>query len=189
MLQYDFSGVQKELCGLSDHKVRLCAPLWHRVWNLYLYEQVCQKSTVLGWRSYLTPLNSHVDLFPGSVLTQFSWQPNMSQPMESLGSTGRDRCFETWAKSKDKRQCNRIYHQVLSVSMDEENVVPYIQGTLNNNDLALRMAVRWFCLMRISHKERTSKMSITTNLEKSLIKCHCHQEQPVRSWPAVCHKV
>ena len=49
--------------------------------------------------------------------------------------------------------------QVLSVSMDEENVVPYIQvhfntcltanisvffpqGTLNNNDLALRMAVR-----------------------------------------------
>ena len=26
--------------------------------------------------------------------------------------------------------------------MDEENVVPYIQGTLNNNDLALRMAVR-----------------------------------------------
>jgi len=32
--------------------------------------------------------------------------------------------------------------QVLSVSMDEDNVVPYIQGTLNNNDLALRMAVR-----------------------------------------------
>ena len=32
--------------------------------------------------------------------------------------------------------------QVLSVLMDEENVVPYIQGTLNNNDLALRMAVR-----------------------------------------------
>merc|ERR1719400_2748721 len=31
--------------------------------------------------------------------------------------------------------------QVLSVSMDEDNVVPYIQGTLNNN-LALRMAVR-----------------------------------------------
>ena len=32
--------------------------------------------------------------------------------------------------------------QDLSVSMDEENVVPYIQGTFNNNDLALRMAVR-----------------------------------------------
>ena len=32
--------------------------------------------------------------------------------------------------------------QVLSVSMDEENVIPYIQGTLNNADLALRMAVR-----------------------------------------------
>merc|ERR1719220_963222 len=32
--------------------------------------------------------------------------------------------------------------QVLSVSMDEETVVPYIQNTLNNADLALRMAVR-----------------------------------------------
>ena len=32
--------------------------------------------------------------------------------------------------------------QVLSVSMDEETVIPYIQNTLNNADLALRMAVR-----------------------------------------------
>ena len=32
--------------------------------------------------------------------------------------------------------------QVLSISMDEENVVPYIQGTLKNKDLAVRMAVR-----------------------------------------------
>ena len=32
--------------------------------------------------------------------------------------------------------------QVLSVSMDEETVIPYIQNTLNNRDLALRMAVR-----------------------------------------------
>ena len=35
-----------------------------------------------------------------------------------------------------------LLFKVLSVSMDEDNVVPYIQGTLNNNDLALRMAVR-----------------------------------------------
>ena len=43
---------------------------------------------------------------------------------------------------KKRRHNNRVCTQVLSVSMDEENVVPYIQGTLNNNDLALRMAVR-----------------------------------------------
>ena len=45
-------------------------------------------------------------------------------------------------KDRKRRYISRICHQVLSVSMDEENVVPYIQGTLNNNDLALRMAVR-----------------------------------------------
>lgn len=32
--------------------------------------------------------------------------------------------------------------QVLSVSIDEENVVNYIKGTLNNPSLALRMAAR-----------------------------------------------
>lgn len=32
--------------------------------------------------------------------------------------------------------------QVLSVSVDEENIIPYINGVLQNPELALRMAVR-----------------------------------------------
>lgn len=32
--------------------------------------------------------------------------------------------------------------QVLSVSVDEENIIPYINNVLQNGDLALRMAVR-----------------------------------------------
>ena len=32
--------------------------------------------------------------------------------------------------------------QVLSVSVDEDNIIPYINSMLNNPDLALRMAVR-----------------------------------------------
>ena len=32
--------------------------------------------------------------------------------------------------------------QVLSVSVDEENIIPYISNTLQNSDLALRMATR-----------------------------------------------
>ena len=34
------------------------------------------------------------------------------------------------------------FFQVLSVSVDENNVVPYITNTLQNPDLALRFAVR-----------------------------------------------
>lgn len=33
-------------------------------------------------------------------------------------------------------------HQVLSVSIDENNIIPYIINTLNNTDLALRLASR-----------------------------------------------
>ena len=54
----------------------------------------------------------------------------------------KDSHYDKRQAKKILRHSNRICHQVLSVSMDEENVVPYIQGTLNNNDLALRMAVR-----------------------------------------------
>lgn len=32
--------------------------------------------------------------------------------------------------------------QVLSVSVDEENIIPYITSTLNNPELALRIATR-----------------------------------------------
>ena len=60
MLQGDYSGVQKELCGLPDHQVRLRAPLRHRVWNLYLYEQVRQKSTVKLKRSLNVSDQTHM---------------------------------------------------------------------------------------------------------------------------------
>ena len=35
-----------------------------------------------------------------------------------------------------------VFFQVLSVSVDEENIVPYITTTLNNPELALRIATR-----------------------------------------------
>ena len=34
------------------------------------------------------------------------------------------------------------HHQVLSVTVDEDNIVPYITTVLNNPDLALRIAIR-----------------------------------------------
>ena len=40
-------GVKEELRGVLDHQIRLCSPLWHWVWNLYLYEQVCQKNSLM----------------------------------------------------------------------------------------------------------------------------------------------
>lgn len=35
-----------------------------------------------------------------------------------------------------------LHHQVLSVTVDEDNIVPYITTVLNNPDLALRIAIR-----------------------------------------------
>ena len=101
----------------------------------------------------------------------------MSPPMASSGSTGRDRCLEAifW----DESNSYHLRPQVLSVSMDEENVVPYIQGTLNNNDLALRMAVRWHNDSLFSNYNYWWNLSFTC----------VSQEQPVRSWPIVCHKI
>ena len=35
-----------------------------------------------------------------------------------------------------------FYLKVLSVSVDEENIIPYINNVLQNPDLALRIAIR-----------------------------------------------
>lgn len=46
---------------------------------------------------------------------------------------------------KDLTQCNGsliVKLQVLSVCVEEENIIPYITNVLQNPDLALRMAVR-----------------------------------------------
>lgn len=39
-------------------------------------------------------------------------------------------------------QCLLFHLQVLSVSVDEENIIPYITNVLQNPDLALRIATR-----------------------------------------------
>lgn len=38
--------------------------------------------------------------------------------------------------------CRLLFYQVLSVCVEEENIIPYITNVLQNPDLALRMAVR-----------------------------------------------
>lgn len=39
-------------------------------------------------------------------------------------------------------KCAHVHFQVLSVCVEEENIIPYITNVLQNPDLALRMAVR-----------------------------------------------
>lgn len=40
------------------------------------------------------------------------------------------------------RLCAHLIFQVLSVCVEEENIIPYITNVLQNPDLALQMAVR-----------------------------------------------
>lgn len=78
----------------------------------------------------------------------------MRPPLESLVSTEKDRLVSTCERRSPRTRCfffsklKKPYnfylfcHQVLSVSVEEDNIVQYVTTNLQNPDLALKIASR-----------------------------------------------
>lgn len=111
---------------LSDHKVRLHSPVRPGVWRVHLHESN-QRGDHLCNGAARGLLRDHrgQQEGPGEELV----------PSVGVVIIGRLCCVFFYTSAS-------FYLQVLSVCVEEENIVNYATNVLQNPDLALRMAVR-----------------------------------------------